>query len=200
MGLKKALVVDDTKNIRVLLKTCLELEGFEVFTASDATVAMELLKNTQMDIAFIDIKMPEISGTELLKKMRDGGSKTPVVIMTAFASIKNAVECTKMGAVAYLQKPFTANKIRALLSEIWPSGHKEDHSGNLAGSGTDHIEALIISGKNAEAVAELKKLVVTSPECAELYRLFYMAYSAMNERELAEKFLSMYELISGKKK
>ncbi|HNY11721.1 MAG TPA: response regulator [Candidatus Wallbacteria bacterium] len=200
MALKKALVVDDTKNIRVLLKTCLELEGFEVFTASDATVAIELLKNTQMDIAFIDIKMPEISGTELLKKMRDNGSKTPVIIMTAFASIKNAVECTKMGAIAYLQKPFTANKIRALLGEIWPDGHKEDLAGSFEGCDTGYIESLIISGKNKDAIAELKKLVVTAPECAELYRLFYMAYSAIGERELADKFLSMYELIIGKGK
>ncbi len=200
MPLKRALVVDDTKNIRVLLKTCLELEGFEVFTASDAAVALELLKNTQMDIAFIDIKMPEISGTELLKKMRDDGSKTPVVIMTAFASIKNAVECTRMGAVAYLQKPFTANKIRALLTEIWPAGHKEDHNESSSEGDTGRIEALIISGKNEEAVAELKKLVSTAPDRAELYRLFYMAYSAMAERELADKFLAMYELMIGKSK
>jgi len=197
MTLKKALVVDDTKNIRILLKSCLELEGFEVFTASNAAAAMELLKNTQMDIAFIDIKMPEISGTELLKTMRDNGSKTPVVIMTAFASIKNAVECTKMGAVAYLQKPFTANKIRTLLAEIWPAGDNQDRRESFE-SDTAHIESLIISGKNSEAIAELKKLVVTAPDRAELYRLFYKAYSAMDERDLADKFLSMYELITRK--
>lgn len=115
---KKALIVDDTKNIRVLLTTCLELEGFDVLSAANGKDALEIFDRETIDLAFIDIKMPGISGTEVLRTIREKKIGTPVIIMTAFATIKNAVECTRMGAVEYLQKPFTATKIKHLLEEL----------------------------------------------------------------------------------
>ncbi|NJD03744.1 MAG: response regulator, partial [Ruminiclostridium sp.] len=77
--MKKVLVADDTKNIRILLSKCLELEGYEVQTANDGQQAIELFKNTRFDLAFLDIKMPEIRGTEVLKKIREMGIETPVI-------------------------------------------------------------------------------------------------------------------------
>ena len=116
--IKKVLVVDDTKNIRTLLTTCLEIEGYQVLTANDGKQALEMLAGERFALVFLDIKLPEFSGTEVLRKMREHGDHTPVIIMTAFATVKNAVECTKLGAVAYLQKPFTADKVRHVLQEI----------------------------------------------------------------------------------
>jgi two-component system, OmpR family, response regulator len=113
--MKKVLIVDDTKNIRNLLTTCLELNGYTVSSAKNGMEALELISQEFFDIAFIDIKMPELSGTEVLRRIRAKGISIPVVIMTAFATVKNAVECTQLGAVAYLQKPFTADKVTDLL-------------------------------------------------------------------------------------
>lgn len=118
--MKTALIVDDTKNIRLLLSQCLKNEHFEVYAAANATEAIELVNTINFDIAFIDIKMPNISGTALLEQIIKEGYNFPVVIMTAFATIKNAVTTTKMGARAYLQKPFTGNTIRKVLAEIFP--------------------------------------------------------------------------------
>lgn len=118
--MKTALIVDDTKNIRLLLSKCLESENFTTYVASNAEEALELLEKFSFDIAFIDIKMPNISGTTLLKIIIDEGYTFPIVIMTAFATIKNAVTTTQLGAKAYLQKPFTSNTIRKVLSDIFP--------------------------------------------------------------------------------
>lgn len=117
--MKTALVVDDTKNIRLLLSKSLESDGFIVHSANNANEALTLVKEFDFDIAFIDIKMPIVSGTALLQILRDEGYDFPVVIMTAFGTIKNAVTTTQLGAKAYLQKPFTSNTIRKTLSEVF---------------------------------------------------------------------------------
>ena len=122
--MKTALIVDDTKNIRILLSHCLKDSGFTVHCASNGSEALELISNIDFDIAFIDIKMPIMSGTALLEQIRKDGYKFNIVIMTAFATIKNAVTTTKLGAIAYLQKPFTANTIHKILDEIFPDYNK----------------------------------------------------------------------------
>ena len=122
--MKTALIVDDTKNIRILLSHCLKDSGFTVHCASNGNEALELISTVYFDIAFIDIKMPIMSGTALLEQIRKDGYKFNIVIMTAFATIKNAVTTTKLGAVAYLQKPFTANTIHKILDEIFPDYNK----------------------------------------------------------------------------
>ena len=165
---KRILVVDDTKNIRMLLTTCLEIEGFEVVTSSDAFDALEKLKDTNFDLAFIDIKMPEMSGTELLKQIRDLNLTIPVVIMTAFATVKNAVDCTKLGAIAYLQKPFTANKVRSLLDEL-----------NLISKEKEELDSLFDLAK---------KLFVENPCNREIYNLLSNAYEKKGMKKEATIF------------
>ena len=123
--MKTALIVDDTKNIRILLSHCLKDSGFSVHCASNGSEALELISIIDFDIAFIDIKMPIMSGTALLEQIRKDGYKFNIVIMTAFATIKNAVTTTKLGAIAYLQKPFTANTIHKILDEIFPDYNKQ---------------------------------------------------------------------------
>lgn len=118
--MKTALIVDDTKNIRILLSHCLKDSGFEVYCASNGIEALELISTINFDIAFIDIKMPSMSGTALLEQIRESGHTFNIVIMTAFATIRNAVTTTKLGAKAYLQKPFTATTIHKILDEIFP--------------------------------------------------------------------------------
>lgn len=116
--MKRVLVVDDTKNIRLLLTKCLELEGYAVTAAETGQEALSILEKKPFDLIFLDVRMPEISGTEVLRQMRENGITTPVVMMTAFGTVKNAVECTQLGAVAYLQKPFTENKVHQVMQTL----------------------------------------------------------------------------------
>jgi two-component system OmpR family response regulator len=181
----RVLVVDDAKNIRILLKTCLEIEGYQVETASNGNQALELIKSSQFDLIFLDIKLPEFSGTEVLRKMRDQDILTPVIIMTAFATVKNAVECTKLGAVAYLQKPFTAEKIRNTLIEI-DTGSKMNSLPfeTYLNSG----RTLMNEGNFPEAFRLLKQALALNPACGEVYALIAHVYEGQGNKEQAARF------------
>jgi two-component system, OmpR family, response regulator len=179
--MQRVLVVDDAKNIRTLLTTCLEIEGYQVETVNDGNQALELLKSSQFNLIFIDIKLPELSGTEVLRRIRKMGIGTPVIIMTAFATVKNAVECTKLGAVAYLQKPFTAEKVRHVLSEI--IGNLEDNTFFL-----NQAKELISSQKMDDAYIQLKKALALDPDRGETYFLIAKIYEAQGNTKEAERF------------
>lgn len=191
--MKKILVVDDAKNIRLLLTTCLEIEGFEVKTACDGNEALKLFDKEYFDLAFLDIKMPEVSGTEVLRRIRKAGVDTPVVIMTAFATVKNAVECTKMGAVQYLQKPFTTEKVRSLLNELLnPCDNNSGIIEELIVSSRDFIE----EGKYNEAYGLLKKALSIDPSHAEIFNLIGKVHEKSGNLEEAEKFYKASKLFA----
>ena len=183
--MKTVLVVDDTKNIRNLLKTCLEIEGYEVVTAVDGKQALDIVFQRKFDLIFLDIKLPELSGTEVLRRIRGEGILIPVIIMTAFATVKNAVECTKLGAVAYLQKPFTADKVRALLEEN-VLGHElqsEDPAQMIK-----LCAELIRLEEYEEAYEKLKLTLSQNPGDFRIYELLSAAMKGMGRAEEADKY------------
>lgn len=186
--MKRALVIDDTKNIRTLLTTCLEINDYKVTTAKSGHEAIEVLNTEKFDLVFLDIKMPEISGTSVLKKMREMGIDIPVIIMTAFATIKNAVECTKLGAVAYLQKPFTAEKVKSVLNEIFSIDNSISGSIDDLEKSLKHVRKLIKDGKNEEAYEILKKALSINPSCSEIYYLIGVIYEKNGDINQAKKF------------
>lgn len=187
--MKKALVVDDTKNIRTLLTTCLEINDYEVITAKSGHEAMELLNAEKFDLVFLDIKMPEISGTSVLKEMREMEIDIPVIIMTAFATVKNAVECTRLGAVAYLQKPFTAEKVKSVLNEIFNTDDGMDDLESLL----KHSKELIEDEKNEDAYNILKKALSINPSCSQVYYLIGIVHEKNGDVKQAQKFYETAE-------
>lgn len=189
--MKRILVIDDTKNIRMLLTKCLEHEGYQVETASDGLEALDMLSKDKYDLTFLDIKMSKLSGTEVLKSIREMGIDTPVIIITAYATVKNAVECTKLGAVTYLQKPFTAEKIRTVLSELM---HRNEDS-VLFGRTESILEQsreLISKGAFTEALGMLKEILAKEIDNPEVYFLISKAYQGMGNRKNAERFYKTY--------
>lgn len=181
----KVLVVDDTKNIRNLLTTCLEIEGYEVLTANSGKQALDLIQSMKFTLIFLDIKLPELIGTEVLRQMRGLGIKTPVIIMTAFATVRNAIECTKLGAVSYLQKPFTAEKVRHVLSEI--QGSITNNSANINDI-LDNSRELIAKNQLDQAFEQLKQALTMNPSCAKTYQLLAELYEARGDSRESELF------------
>jgi DNA-binding NtrC family response regulator len=188
--MKKVLVVDDTKNIRTLLKIYLELNGFEVLLATNGHEALVLIDTELVDLIFLDIKMPEISGTEVLKRIRAKGITAPVVIMTAFATVKNAVDCTKLGAITYLQKPFTTDKIKTILDEMMTEG--DPLTRNIEYQ-IMIIKKLISENNLKKALDTLKVVLSTDPNTPEIYELISIVYSRQGELTKAEIFHNMAE-------
>lgn len=182
--MKKVLVVDDTKNIRSLLTTCLELNGYTVVTATNGLEAIELILSESFDIAFMDVKMPGMSGTEVLRRIRAEGITFPVIIMTAYATVKNAVECTKLDAVAYLQKPFTVERVNDVLNTLQEIVINDESLDALITKSKD----LINKGNQPEALKVLKKALSINSSFGEIYFLMGVIYEKDNETAEAKKY------------
>lgn len=112
------LVIDDEKNIRLMLSKCLLSEGYEVDIAEDGIQGIEMFGTKGYNIVLLDMKMPGLSGMDVLKKLKESDNPIPVIMMTAFGTIESAVEAMKLGAVDYIRKPFTPDIIRSEINSV----------------------------------------------------------------------------------
>ncbi|MCE5336098.1 MAG: FAD-dependent oxidoreductase [Desulfobacteraceae bacterium] len=109
----RVLVVDDELVVRDSLKEWLLTEGFSVDMAGSGKEAVELLARNEYGLMLLDIKMPGMDGVEVLKVAKQMRESLPVIMMTAYATVENAVEALKIGALDYLMKPFDINAMIA---------------------------------------------------------------------------------------
>ncbi len=117
MAIENILVVDDEVLMRQFLEEALQRKGFGVDIAENGKQALYLLKKNTYDLVITDMKMPDISGLEVLKKTKELSPQTVVLVMTAFGTIENAVEAMRLGAFNYLLKPFTPDAIEMLIEK-----------------------------------------------------------------------------------
>ena len=106
------LVVDDEKNYLVVLEALLGSEGYEIVTALDAKKAIGTAGEADLDLIITDMKMPGMTGMELLEKIKSLKPELPVIMMTAFGTIEMAVEAMRKGAYDYIQKPFENEQLK----------------------------------------------------------------------------------------
>ena len=105
------LVIDDERNYLLVLQAILEEEGYQVTALADPVLAVAFLDESEVDVVITDMKMPGMSGQEVLETVRHRFPHIPVLIMTAFGSIDHAVEAMKAGAFDYITKPFANDEI-----------------------------------------------------------------------------------------
>jgi two-component system response regulator PilR (NtrC family) len=109
----RVLVVDDERSMRELLTIVLRRDGYEVLLAENGAVAVELLKRERVDILITDIRMPQMSGVDVLREAKKIDPDIISIVMTAFASTDTAVEALRLGAADYVHKsPGAANEVR----------------------------------------------------------------------------------------
>ncbi len=110
---ERILIVEDDADMRELLEEVLTEADFEVVTAVNGRFALAHIENKQekIDVVVTDVRMPELRGDELLVKVRQTRAETPVIVITAFGSVENAVEMVKQGAYSYLTKPFATKDL-----------------------------------------------------------------------------------------
>ncbi|PYM26047.1 MAG: hypothetical protein DMD80_19565 [Candidatus Rokuibacteriota bacterium] len=114
----KILVVDDERSILVLLKEALGQWGYLVTTAASAAEALGILKSELFDALITDIRMPDMSGLELLREVKKQDESIEVVMMTGYPTIASAVQALKEGAYDYLSKPLILDELRHLMSRM----------------------------------------------------------------------------------
>src|SRR5215813_11401845 len=111
----RILIADDQDMMRDSLASTLVREGHEVVAATDGAVALSRLSAGRFDLLITDLKMPKMTGIELLTEAKRLRPEMPVVLMTAFATVNTAVEAMKLGAYDYIQKPFDGDEIKLLI-------------------------------------------------------------------------------------
>jgi len=107
----RILVVDDSLNTLEALKRNLATQGYIVFTVPDVAEAIEILESTPIDLVITDLKMPRVSGLDLIKHVRENYKDTEVMMITGYATVEGAVEAVKTGAEEFLSKPFTDEEL-----------------------------------------------------------------------------------------
>lgn len=105
------LIVDDAPDTLEVLQRNLTSQGYKVFTASGASVAIDILERISIDLIITDYKMPRVSGLDLIRHVRENLKDTEVMMITGYATIEGAVKAVKTGAEEYLAKPFTDDEL-----------------------------------------------------------------------------------------
>jgi two-component system, NtrC family, response regulator HydG len=114
----RLLVVDDDRAILTLIGTIALAEGFDVATTVNGEEAMKQIRHRPVDLVLLDLRMPGITGLDVLRAIRDINPRVKVVLMTGYGTIDTAVEAVKLGAMDYLTKPFDLPRLRQLLSTV----------------------------------------------------------------------------------
>ena len=114
----RVLVIDDERNIRATLRLCLEGMGLRVLEAATAEAALDAVIREPVDLAFLDLRLAQASGLDLLPRLLAERPGLEVVVITAYATFETAVEAIKRGARDYLPKPFTPAQIRHLVERL----------------------------------------------------------------------------------
>ncbi|MBD3413002.1 MAG: response regulator [Candidatus Aminicenantes bacterium] len=113
----KLLVIDDEQSILDLLKVVFEKQGYSVKSALSAEKALKLLDEDEFDLVLTDVKLPQKSGMDILKYAKKTKPDIPVIMITAYGTIKQAVEAFKAGAVDYVLKPFDVEELKIIVKK-----------------------------------------------------------------------------------
>ena len=115
--MKRILIVDDEQSMRELLAILLKKEGFEVATAGSRAEAAKALAGPAVDMVLTDVRLPDADGLEILRHVKSASPETVVIVMTAFGTTETAVAARKLGAEAYVLKPFDVDEVRIVIRD-----------------------------------------------------------------------------------
>ena len=109
------LVVDDDAEVRKTLSSILSKEGYSVETAENGKQATKISEKSRFDVALIDIKLPDMEGTELLHRLKENQPHMVKIVITGFPTLENAMETVNEGADGYILKPFDVEKLLEMI-------------------------------------------------------------------------------------
>lgn len=116
--MKTILIIEDEKEIRDGLVEILKEEGFSVDSAENGQIGLDKIRKTGFDIVVTDLVMPVVGGMEVLREAKLITPQTIVILITAFASVNNAVEAMKAGASDYITKPFRVDEVKTKIRQV----------------------------------------------------------------------------------
>jgi len=159
------LIVDDERSMRDFLKILLEKEGHEVSTANSGASALETLNKHSFDVIVSDIRMPGMTGIQLLETVKEQSPELPVILITAFASPDDAVLAMKNGAFDYISKPFNVDEIKSVIESATNK--------NILGNKTQELNAtfpeLIGNSREMLKIFDMIRRVAPTPANVLIY-------------------------------
>ncbi len=161
----RILAVDDEESIREFLEIMLKKEGYDVTTAEDGQKAQEILKKKSFDMVISDLQMPNVTGMELLKHVKDNYPDLVFMIITAFGTTESAVEAMKLGAYDYITKPFKIDEVRIVIANALRSKNLEVENRSLKKEMQKEysFQNLVGNSEKMHAIYELIKRVSQTP-------------------------------------
>ncbi|USD65972.1 sigma-54 dependent transcriptional regulator [Vibrio sp. SCSIO 43136] len=156
MAQSKVLIVEDDEGLREALVDTLALAGYEWVEADSAEAALVLLKAQEVDIVISDVQMAGMGGLALLRNIKTHWPKLPVLLMTAYANIEDAVSAMKEGAIDYMAKPFAPEVLLNMVSRYAPV--KSDSSGDAIVADPKSLQLLALADKVAKTDANVMVL------------------------------------------
>ncbi|WP_138494088.1 response regulator transcription factor [Paenibacillus pinistramenti] len=173
------LVIDDDEKITSMLRRGLAFEGYDVYTANNGLEGLKMMMSSDPDLIILDVMMPQLDGFEVCRRLREGGSTVPVLMLTAKDEVENRVKGLDNGADDYLVKPFALEellaRVRALLRRKEPNGE---------GGGQRLIfEDIIMDLDAREVVRSGQRLELTAKEF-DLLHLFMQNPKRLLTRDL----------------
>jgi DNA-binding response OmpR family regulator len=181
------LIVDDEKNIRLTLAQALEPMGYQIDEAINGEEALAKLAKGSYDLMLLDLKMPGIDGIEVLSASRTSHPTLSVIIITAHGSIDSAVEAMKLGAVDFIQKPFSPQEIRDLIRKVL---ERRELAAEDAADYDSHVELtkLRITERDFAGATELaRSAVALEPGRPEAFNLLGALWEIRGEISEAQK-------------
>jgi len=162
----KILVVDDEESHRIMLRAVLTEEGYRVTEAADGTEAIRAVEKEAFDIILLDIRMTNMDGIEALSEIRKISPLVPVLIMTAYASVKTAVEALKAGAFDYMTKPLDIEEVKILIEKALEHYHLRAENLTLKERLGDRFDFSRIIGRSGKMKILLDTLAMVAPSDA----------------------------------
>jgi len=184
---KSVLIVDDEKNILLTLSQSLEVLQLETDTATNGEEALAKLKGKEFGLILLDIRMPGIDGMEVLRQVREIRPDIRIIMISAYGTIELAVEAMKLGAVDFIQKPFSPEEVRALVSRVLDREKLDEQKVTDYGSSIELAKKSIGNRHFDAAIEHARKAIFLDPSRPEAFNLLGALLEIRGDRLEAQK-------------
>ena len=184
---KSVLIVDDEKNILLTLSQSLVVLQLETDTAMNGEEALAKLKKKEFGLILLDIRMPGMDGMEVLRKVREIRPDIGIIMISAYGTIELAVEAMKLGAVDFIQKPFSPEEVRALVSRVLDREKLDGQKVADYGSSIELAKKSIGNRHFDAAIEHARKAIFLDPSRPEAFNLLGALLEIRGDRIEAQK-------------
>lgn len=184
---KSILIVDDEKNIRFMLSECLASMETPIETAEDGETALRKIREGEFGLVLLDLRMPGMDGMEVLRQIQELRPDIRVVILTAHGAIDTAVEAIRLGAVAFLQKPFVPDEIRETVLRVMAPENMISSQAAAYASAVDHARKCMGQRQYDAAFEHLRKALFLDHTKPNAYNLMGIVMELKRDFDQARK-------------